>query len=303
MQPRIQWYPGHIGKYERELGALLKLVDVVVEVLDARMPLATVNPRLERRIADKPVLVVLNKSDLADPTQTKLWKRQLTGVNRQVVLYDAKSGQAKQQIIQQVAALGEPVMKKLEAKGRKRRPVRVLVAGMPNVGKSSIINSIVGRRKAQTGHRAGVTRQPQWVRIHPAVELLDTPGVIPPYLESDEAGALLATVSSVGDAAFDEEEIARFLMARIEQLYPGLLREYFKFGAQHPLTLESIAECRHYKQGGDTLDTLRAAQALLTEFRHARTGRISLQHAQIERPSNTPEPTSQDEPPEEPSGL
>lgn len=299
MQPRIQWYPGHIGKYERELGPLLKLVDVVIEVLDARMPQATINPRLEKRIADKPILVLLNKSDLADPLQTKLWKKRLAGDNRRVLLYDAKSGQAKQQVIQQVMALGEPVMKRLEARGRKRRPIRVLVAGMPNVGKSSIINSIVGKKKTQTGHRAGVTRQSQWVRIHPAVELLDSPGVIPPYLESDEAGALLATVSSVGEAAYDEEEIARFLIERIESLYPGLLREYFKLDAMAPLSLESIAESRHYKQGGDTLDTLRAAQAVLTDFRHARTGRISLEHASPDASPERETAQPQDQPAEE----
>src|SRR5262249_51280219 len=151
----IQWYPGHIAKYERQLGDLLKLVDVVVEVLDARIPKASVNPRLEGKIRHKPTVLILNKSDLADPKQNKAWQAKLTHATQRVMLYDAKGGQAKQALVQQVLALGEETMKKLEAKGRKRRPIRVLVAGMPNVGKSTLINSVVGRKKTQTGHRAG----------------------------------------------------------------------------------------------------------------------------------------------------
>ena len=278
MQSGIQWYPGHIAKYERQLRDLLKLVDVVIEVLDSRLPRASTNPRLECQIRNKPTLIILNKSDLGDPRQNKAWKTLLTQGEQQAMLYDAKSAQGKQQLIQHVLALGEGTMQKLEAKGRKRRPLRVLVAGMPNVGKSTLINSIVGRKKTKTGHRAGVTKTTQWVRIHPEVELLDSPGVIPPYLESQEAGALLATVSSIGDAAFDEEEISRFLLERIQERYPNLLHDYFKVPQDEELSLEAIAEARHYKLGGDQLDQLRAAQAILTDFRHARMGRISLEH-------------------------
>ncbi len=286
MQPGIQWYPGHIAKYERQLGDLLKLVDVVIEVLDARIPRASVNPRLEHKIRNKPTLIILNKSDLADPEQNKRWKTLLTAATsgtQEAMLYDAKSAQGKAQIIRHVLNLGETSMQKMEAKGRKRRPIRVLVTGMPNVGKSTLINSIVGRKKTQTGHRAGVTKNTQWVRIHPQVELLDSPGIIPPDLQSEEAGALLATVSSIGDAAFNEEQIARFLIERIETLYPSLLRDYFKLDAEANLetdhSVETVAQVRHYKLGGDQLDSLRAAQAVLTDFRHARMGRISLEHA------------------------
>ena len=298
--PKIQWYPGHIAKYERKLSELLKLVDVVVEVLDARLPVASVNHRLETTIRNKPTLIILNKSDLADPVQNKRWQKALAGENRRVMLYDAKGGQAKSQLIQHVLALGEASMQKLMAKGRKRRPVRVLVAGMPNVGKSTLINSIVGQKKTKTGHRAGVTRDTQWV------ELMDSPGVIPPQLDSDEAGALLATVSSIGDAAFDEEEVARFLIETIDGLYPGQLSRYFKLDDAEALSLENMALARHYKLSGDQPDLLRTAQALLTEFRHARLGRMTLEHAQhspkerefseAEATSPTPEPT---EPPAE----
>jgi ribosome biogenesis GTPase A len=279
LPPSIQWYPGHIAKYERKLRDLLKLVDVVVEVLDARIPIASVNRRLENQIRNKPTLIILNKSDLADPKQNKAWKQSLTREQQRAMLYDAKGAQGKSQLIQNVLALGETAMQKLEARGRKRRPLRVLVAGMPNVGKSTLINSIVGRKKTKTGHRAGVTRDTQWVRIHPDIELLDSPGVIPPQLDAPECGALLATVSSIGDAAFDEEEVARFLLAQIQGLYPGLLETYFKLSDEQPVSLEHIAMARHYKLGGDQLDILRTAQAVLTEFRHARLGRITLEPA------------------------
>lgn len=279
MQPSIQWYPGHIAKYERQLSELLKLVDVVVVVLDCRIPQATVNPRLASKIGDKPTLLILNKSDLGDTAQNKRWIKSLTRENQRAMLYDAKTGQAKAHLVQQIQALGEATLQKLVAKGRKRRPIRVLVAGMPNVGKSTLINSIVGRKKTKTGHRAGVTKTTQWIRIHPDVELMDSPGVIPPQLDSPEGGALLATVSSIGDAAFDEEEIAQFLLDTIEGLYPGLAGRFFKLASDQTLSLESIAEARHYKLGGEQLDLLRTAQAVLSDFRHARMGRITLEHA------------------------
>jgi len=284
--PSIQWYPGHIAKYERQLSDLLKLVDVVVVVLDCRIPNATINPRLAQKIGDKPTLIILNKSDLGDPTQNKRWLKTLTRGNQRAMLYDAKTGQAKAQLIQQVQALGETAMQKIIAKGRKRRPIRVLVAGMPNVGKSTLINSIVGRKKTKTGHRAGVTKTTQWIRIHPEVELMDSPGVIPPQLDSPLAGALLATVSSIGDAAFDEEEIARFLLETVDGLYPNLSHKFFKLTPEQPTSLESVAETRNYKLGGAHLDLLRTAQAILADFRHARMGRITLEHApaQVESP-------------------
>jgi ribosome biogenesis GTPase A len=282
----IQWYPGHIAKYERQLTELLKLVDVVVEVVDARIPRTSTNTRLEGKIRNKPTLLILNKRDLADPAESKRWQAHLMNGEQRAMLYDAKGAQGKSRLIQHVLALGERAMQRLEARGRKRRPIRVLVAGMPNVGKSTLINSIVGRKKTKTGHRAGVTRETQWVRIHPQVELMDSPGVIPPQLDSEEAGNLLATVSSIGDAAFDEETIARFLLARIERLYPGLPSAYFKLESGQPPSLERIAEARHYKLGGNQPDSLRTAQALLTEFRHGRMGRITLEHAP--HPQNDP---------------
>jgi ribosome biogenesis GTPase A len=296
MQAGLQWYPGHIAKYERQLAGLLKLVDVVLEVRDARLPQATVNPRLADKIRHKPTLVILNKNDLADPAQNSRWQAGLNRGNQRAVLYNARNAQGKARVIEAILALGEAALEKLEARGRKRRPLRVLVTGMPNVGKSTLINSIVGRKKVQTGHRAGVTTSTRWVRIHPDIELMDSPGIIPPRLDDQDAAYLLATVSSIGEAAFDDEDTARFLLKRIETLYPGRLADVFKLsvpvddavaspseaeeatqGMAAGISLERIAEARHYRLPGGAPDSLRAAQALLSDFRHARLGRLTLE--------------------------
>lgn len=271
--PHIQWYPGHIAKYERELKNKLTPVDVVVIVLDARLPKASYNHRLVKAISGKPILILLNKSDLADPKVSKLWAKQFENA----MLYEAMTPRQREVLISKIIALAEPKIQKLMAKGLKRRPARVLVAGMPNVGKSSLINNIVGRKKARTGHKAGVTRTGQWVTIHPQVELLDTPGIIPPILNDNETGALLATVSSVGEAAYDDEAVAGFLLYRIDEFYPGLVANYFKMPAESELSLAGIAEARQYKVSGGDPDTLRAAQTLLAEFRQGKLGRITLE--------------------------
>jgi ribosome biogenesis GTPase A len=168
-------------------------------------------------------------------------------------------------------------MKSLETKGLKRRPIRVLVVGMPNVGKSSVINNIVAQKKAKTGHKAGVTRQPQWVRIHPSLELLDSPGIIPPVLDSLATGLLLAAVNSVGEAAFDEETAAHFLIQHLEAHYPGILRSYFKIPDEAPVSLESIAVSRNYLAPGGKPDLRRATQAVLSDFRQGRMPRMTLE--------------------------
>ncbi len=288
--PVIQWYPGHIAKVERALKEHLKLVDVVIEVVDARIPETTMNPRLRKQYEHKPVLLLLNKSDFADNHRTKQWqsviKNRYQDSIASVMTYDALSGKLKQRVIEAIIKLGEPIQQKLIAKGRKRRPLRVLVAGMPNVGKSTIINSLVAQKKVKTGHKAGVTRTTQWVRIHPQVELLDSPGIIPPSLHSPEAGALLACVHSVGEASFDEESVARYLLNKIDSLYPGLCAQHFNLVNESPLTIQAIAEARNYKLKGFEWDLLRAARAVLHDFRTAKLGRFTLNIPELKLPEN-----------------
>lgn len=274
---QIQWYPGHIAKHERELSERLKLVDVVVEVLDARLPMTTTNRRLESVIRNRPTVLVLNKADIADPAVTERWKQALKSDMAKVVLYETKSPKYQKSLLSAILQAGEIKLQQLEAKGLRRRSLRILVAGMPNVGKSSLINHIVGKKKTKTGHKAGVTRSHQWVRIHPAIELLDSPGIIPPTLDSNASGYLLAVVSSIGEAAYNEELASQFLIQRLNRLYPGLLSKYYGLSQEMEITLDAIAEVRNFRQTGGTNDVLRAAQTLLSEFRHGKLGRISLE--------------------------
>jgi ribosome biogenesis GTPase A len=279
----IQWYPGHIAKAERTLQSQLKLVDVVIEVLDARLPLASINPRIREAYGQKPAVCLLNKSDLADSDITQQWLKYLAEAYPElpILRYDARHGQFKVQLIQILKKLSDVKMQALMAKGLKRRPVRTLVVGMPNVGKSMIINSLVGRKKAQTGHKAGVTRQPQWVRIHPDVQLLDVPGIIPPQLSSDEVGALLACVSGVGEAAYDETVVSQFLIHRMGQLDPGRLSTFYGL-EEVPVTLESIAQKRQMVTKGGEIDYCRVAQAVLKDLRQAAWGSVSLEQPNVQ---------------------
>jgi len=278
--PMIQWYPGHIAKVERTLKEHLKLVDLVIEVVDARIPNTTLNPRLRRQYAHKPILLLLNKADFAEPAQTRRWEAHLNQAVQAVIAYEALSGKQKQAVINTIVRLGEPVQQKLLAQGRKRRPLRILVAGMPNVGKSTIINSLVGKKKTKTGHKAGVTRATQWVRIHPQIELMDSPGIIPPSLESPEAGALLACVHSVGEAAFEEEAVAQFLLDKLQQRYPNLWQQHFQVtnpSSEETSDLLAIAQARNYKLKGDEWDILRTARAILHDFRQGLLGKLTLE--------------------------
>lgn len=281
----VHWYPGHIAKVERELNQHLQLCDVVIELLDARLPNATTNRRLQAKTKDKPSIVVLNKADLGDPAKTEEWKNALAQQHLWVATATSTRPPTVKTLANQVIKLGKPIQAARAKKGLKPRPLRALVCGMPNVGKSTLINALIGHKKAKTGHKAGVTRQPQWIRIHPQIELLDTPGVIPPQLEVSatvwpSVGMLLAMVSSVGDAAYDECPMAQALLEHMDELYPGRCREFYQFPSNEPWTLAALAHQRGWLGTGGQPDELRAAQAVLADFRQGRWGRVTLEWLQ-----------------------
>jgi ribosome biogenesis GTPase A len=283
-QPTIQWYPGHIAKVERELKQHLQKVDVVVEVRDARLPMATENPNLQQAIAAKARVLVLNKTDLADPGITTQWLDYFAQAPYYagIPTLGIQPGQSTNALINAMLKADTKRQQADKAKGLKPRPVRVLIAGMPNVGKSSIINRLVGKKRLTTGHKAGVTRQMQWVRIHPQVDLMDSPGIIPPRLASEEAGALLACVSSVGDAAFDDIEVSGFLLHRLEAHYPGVLASHYQCAFSPDLAnlvpnLEAMAVAQQLLKKGGIPDLHRAAQRLLKDYRQGALGRLSLE--------------------------
>ncbi len=271
----INWYPGHIAKAERELKQKLSLVDVVVEIIDARIPLSSKYLEVEKLIGAKPHVIVMNKSDLADLTESRKWKDFL-GQNANVLLTSANSNKDISSIISAVIDAGKETIAKLTAKGLLPRPVRVMIVGLPNVGKSSIINKLIGKKKAKTGAKAGITRQQQWVRINPRVELLDTPGIIPMKLENQEAAYKLAMVNSVGEATYDNIEVAKKLVEILKEKYPALAMEYYKVETPENLNLEDIARSRNLLVLGGEVDINRCAALILSDFRHGKIGKVTL---------------------------
>jgi ribosome biogenesis GTPase A len=286
----LHWYPGHMAKWDRAFNSHLQRVDVVVEVLDARMPHMSRHAEIRERVEKqhKPIVTVLNKEDLADTTILELWKEHLEAQGEFVILLDAQRGaQAKKALIAAVQKCGAEAQERWVAKGLKPRPIRTMVMGMPNVGKSSLINGLIGKKKVQTGHKAGVTRDTQWVRVHPQVELLDSPGILPPKLDKQREAHWLALVSSIGEAAFDDEEIARTCLQGLVTRYPHRLKQ--KYGAPtegEEWTLLGIAERANLLKKGGLADSQRAAQRLIYDLRQGELGGLCFEH-----PSDLPPPS------------
>ena len=274
----IHWYPGHIAKAEKKLKEQLSLVDVVVEVLDSRVPFSSKYLEISKLLGDKPRVLVFNKTDLADTSKTQYWvdyfqKKE----NCKTTLISAKEAKDLNNLVKIIENLGKPKIDKLVSKGLLPRPVRAMVVGMPNVGKSSIINKLIKRTKAKTGAIAGVTRQQQWVRIHPKIELLDTPGIIPMKLDNQEAACKLAFVSGVSENAYDIKEVAQELLNVLYKLYPeSLLGNYKLEDKLEPPILYDVAKSRQWYVNKERPDTLRAATQVLADFRKGRLGKMTL---------------------------
>ena len=271
----IHWYPGHIAKAEKQLKEKLSLVDVIIEVIDARIPLSSSYPNIKKLIGDKPRLILLNKSDLADEVYLSKWIdkiKEQTGFP--VLKTNANSGKDFSNILNCIVKLGEPAIKKLTAKGLLPRSIRVMVVGMPNVGKSSIINKLIKKPKTKTGANAGVTRQQQWVRVNPKIDLLDTPGIIPLRQDNQEAAYRLAIVNSIGENAYDNEFVAEFLLKNLSGKYLERVKEHYKVDGD--LTLENIAKSRNWIVSDGVADINRCAVFVLTDFREGRLGRMTL---------------------------
>ncbi len=271
----IHWYPGHIAKAERQLKEKLNLVDVVIEVLDARIPLSSSYTNIKKLLGDKPRLLLLNKADLVDKEELKQWVKYLKeSTGCPVIVTDAKGAKDLALVIKNAVDLAEPKIQALMSKGLLRRAARAMVVGMPNVGKSSVINKLTKSSKTKIGAKAGVTRQQQWVRINPKLELLDTPGIIPTKQDDQIQAAKLAFVSSVSENAYSPEPVAQALLDMLfEGKYSKQVLEYYKV---EELTLYSIAQSRNWILRGDSLDTERTAKYVLKDFREGRLGKFIL---------------------------
>ena len=270
----IHWYPGHIAKAERQLKEKLNLCDVVIEVLDARIPFSSMYNNIESLLGGKPRLILLNKSDLTDKNELKLFIEKIKEKFKiSVMVTDAKNSKDLAPIIKKVLELVEPKIQAQMAKGLLRRPARVMVVGMPNVGKSSIINKLTKTSKTKVGAKAGVTRQQQWVRINKDVDLLDTPGIIPMRQDDQLAAAKLAFVNSVSENAYDNVTIAQELLNILSKKYEQVLKDYYKV---EDLTLENVAKSRNWIISGSEPDIERTATFILKYFRDGKLGKFIL---------------------------
>ena len=273
----IHWYPGHIAKAEKKLKEQLSLVDAVIEVLDARIPLSSGYDNIAGLLNDKPRLILFNKSDLADRAKLKKFAEKIEkDSGYPVILSDAKNSKDLNFIVKKAVELSEPRIQAIMKKGLLRRPARVMVVGMPNVGKSSIINKLTRSSKTKTGAKAGVTRQQQWVRINPQLELLDTPGIIPMRQEDQSRAQKLAFVNSVSENSYSNEIVARELLELLAKQYPDIVKAYYNLKDEDDITLENISNSRNWIKTGGEADLERTAIYVLRDFRDGKTGRFVL---------------------------
>lgn len=280
MRGHIHWYPGHIAKAERKLKEQINLVDVVIEVLDARIPLSSCYDNIENLLGEKPRLILLNKADLVNENELKNWIEILeTKFNTYVLTSDAKNSKDLNKIVAKALELSEPRIQKLMQKGLLRRPARVMVVGMPNVGKSSIINKLTRTSKTKVGAKAGVTRQQQWVKINPKLDLLDTPGIIPMKQEDQIKAKKLAFVNSVSENAYDNESVAIELLGILSKKYKKPVQTHYNLSDTDELTVEGIAKSRNWIVKGAQPDIERTCKIILNDFRSGKMGKFILDEA------------------------
>lgn len=275
----IQWFPGHMTKAMRMMEEMVSLCDAVLCVLDSRAPAATFNPNLKGIFASRPVLYVLNKADLGDPVREEGFCRLIEEKGSLAVRCSATQQNAKRDLLAKIARLTADTRAKHAAKGM-TKPVRLMVAGVPNTGKSTVINLLNGSKKAVTGDKAGVTRSKQWIRCD-GFELLDTPGTMPPAFENQYLARHLAYIGSINDDILEMDEIALALLEELYALVPETLREKYAVESDRPLEmLEAVCRRRGFVLRGGDFDYERGERAVLDDFRKGRLGRITLERAE-----------------------
>lgn len=275
-----QWYPGHMTKARRQMQEDLKLIDLIIELVDARVPVSSRNPDIDELGKNKARLILLNKADLADERYNQKWMEYFKDLGCQAVKINSRSGSGLKGI---QAAVQEACREKIERDRRRgilNRPVRAMVVGIPNVGKSTFINAYAGKACTKTGNRPGVTKGKQWIRLNKNLELLDTPGILWPRFEDQQVGLRLAMIGSINDEILNMEELALEVIRYLAGEYPGILRDRYQAeeGQEALRILEQIAENRKCLQKGGTLDLAKASGILLDEFRNGKLGRISLEY-------------------------
>ena len=275
----FQWYPGHMTKARRMMQENIKLIDLIIELVDARVPLSSRNPDIDELSKNKARLILLNKADLAEERMNDEWVEYFKEKGYSAVKVNSKKGGG----IKSIQSVIQEACKEKTERDRKRgilnRPVRAMVVGIPNVGKSTFINALAGKACAKTGNKPGVTKGKQWIRLNKNVELLDTPGILWPKFEDQQVGLKLAFIGSIKDEILQTEELAAELVRFLKSEYPGVLEEKYDIPEADDVyeCIRNIAESRHCLVRGSELDTEKAAAILLDDFRGGRLGRITLE--------------------------
>ena len=277
---KIQWFPGHMTKAKRMMESQIKLVDVVVEMLDARIPRSSTNPMLQNVLGTKPKVIALNKIDMADAVKTEAWLEKLKHSGLPVCKIDCATGKGVKQLISAIQLAAKPVIDKWLKKGVRNRPVRVMIVGIPNVGKSTLINRLVGKNKVMSADKPGVTRGQQWVTIAKGLELLDTPGVLWPKFEDPSVGFALAATGAIKEDVFDRQDAVQLLLDFMLQKYPEALASKYAVTIEEGETAQTvmakIATARGCLKAGGMLDLDKVDQLVLRDFRSGRLGRFTV---------------------------
>lgn len=277
----IQWFPGHMAKAKREITEKLKLIDIVFELVDARIPMSSRNPMIDEIIGNKPRILLLNKADMADEAMTKEWREYFTHTQSLPTLpVNAQSGQGAAEIVQEAKRLLKSKFDKMSEKGMRPRAMRALIVGIPNVGKSTLINRLAKKRIAKIGDRPGITRHQQWIKVGKELQLLDTPGILWPKFEDERTGYCLAATGAIKDELLDHQDVALFLLKHLRAFYPERLQERYKLAdlKDDPVELfEDIAKKRGFLMSGGVIDYDRTAEMVLREFRTLKLGPITLE--------------------------
>ncbi|MBB5178919.1 ribosome biogenesis GTPase A [Planomicrobium koreense] len=277
----IQWFPGHMAKARREVTEKLKLVDIIFELVDARLPLSSRNPMIDQVIQHKPRLIILNKMDMADETETKKWIRYFEGQGTRAVAINSLEGRGLQAVTKASKEILEDKWSRMIAKGIKPRAIRAMIVGIPNVGKSTLINRLSKKSLAKTGNMPGVTKAQQWIKVGKEIELLDTPGILWPKFEDQEIGFKLAVTGAIKDSVIQMQELAIYALKFLEQRYPERLKERYGIdGVDDEIvnTFDAIGKRRSFVSPDGEVDYEMTAEAIVRDIRNQYLGRVTFDY-------------------------
>lgn len=271
----INWYPGHMAKARRQMEEQLKLVDIVIELRDARIPEASANPILDELSKNKRVLIALNKADLADPEESRKWKEHYENC----LIVNSSSDNLSKLVVNEVKRILQDKLDRAKARGIRKISLRAMVVGIPNVGKSTFINNIVKKKVAKAENRPGVTKSLQWIRLNEDVELLDTPGVLWPKIENQDDARLLALIGSINDDILDKQDLVLFGLKLLKEKYPGLISERYGIDENQDELIRQIGQARLWLSNDGEVDMTKTVEAILKDIRSNKIGRITWQDA------------------------